>query len=219
MSQQLRFVTVEGGEGVGKSTFCTLLRERLAGMGWDVFQTREPGGTAIAQRIREIFLAPPGGETLSGLTELFLVSAARAQHVFGPIATTLSKPKGLVLCDRFHDSTRVYQGILGGNKSADIENLIATSIGTYEPTITFLLDCDLAVSQQRLAERARVSSESPSRFDAESEAFHQKLREAYLTIRQKFPQRITILDAQKNPTMLVDEALEILQSRGLLDDN
>ena len=107
------FISIEGGEGVGKTVFCQRLMDQLRQDGVDAVFTREPGGTAVSQKIREIFMNPPEGESLEALAELYLISAARVQHVARLIGPALDQGR-VVVCDRFYDSTRVYQGELGG---------------------------------------------------------------------------------------------------------
>lgn len=207
------FLSVEGGEGLGKSLFCRGIQHDLAKLTIDLFVTHEPGGTAVGQAVREIFLDPPKGVELNALTELFLLSAARAQHVLGPIKEKLAAGSW-VLCDRFFDSTRVYQGILGGVPCEELERVLSISIQNLTPNVTFLLDCDTEVVMERLKKRDQL--EGSSRFDSAPEEYHRQLREAYLEIAARFPQRFEILDASKEPELVRVEALERLASRGLI---
>ncbi len=208
------FISVEGGEGVGKTTFCRMLRHKLEKLGCEVLATHEPGGTQIGKKVREWFLSPPGDEPLMPLTELFLVSAARAQHVAGPIREFLRHDKAIVLCDRFHDSSRVYQGILGGNPKETLEMIIATSVSGIEPQLTFLLDCDAHAAMRRVG--ARGGQAELNRFDGGSLAFYEKLRSAYRSVAEQFPDRIVVLDAAQSEVDVVEQAWAELIHRKLL---
>lgn len=188
------FISIEGGEGVGKTVFCQRLMDQLRQDGVDAVFTREPGGTAVSQKIREIFMNPPEGESLEALAELYLISAARVQHVARLIGPALDQGR-VVVCDRFYDSTRVYQGELGGVSQELLEPILTQSTGGYEPLITLLLDCDVEIAQKRLA--SRFTEESGNRYDDASLDFHKKLRQSYLTVAQRFPERIQVQDASK----------------------
>lgn len=200
------FVTLEGGEGVGKSSLCQALRDALVKKGHEVVVTLEPGGTAVGRTIREIFLHPPEDQSLSVLTELFLVSAARAQHVADIIQPALTAGK-VVICDRFYDSTWVYQGVVGGIKLSEVEALSKLATAHLVPDVTFVMDCPVEVSLARIKSRLGPST----RFDDQDNAFHQKIREAFLSRAQNDPHRITVLDAQKSLDELVGLAMQAME--------
>ncbi len=204
-----RFISIEGGEGVGKSLFIRKLSEALKERQLDHLLTREPGGTLLGDRVRQLFLAPPEGEALSARAELLLISAARSQHVNLKIKPALAQGRW-VLCDRFYDSTRVYQGQLAGIASQELESIIAYSIDGCHPHLTFVLDCPATVAMQRVAIRAGAEAGPMNRYDGGSVAFYEKLRSAYLDLARAFPERVRVLDASQNPDQLLQDALAVL---------
>ena len=210
-----RFSTVEGGEGVGKSLFTANLAKALAAhpaLTRGLVVTREPGGTPTADLIRALFGKPAPGDPLSMTAEALLVSAARAQHVAVLIQPALSAGKW-VLCDRFADSTRVYQGVLGGLAAADLEPLIRFSTGGLTPDLTFLLDCDVATAQARLKRREAPRAGAIERYDDESKGFHTRLRDAYLSLQKNEPGRIIVIDAKTAPEAMSAAALAAVEAR------
>jgi dTMP kinase len=209
-----RFITIEGGEGVGKSLFQERLASRLGGRlgGRRLLTTREPGGTPAADKIRALLAAPPADDPLLIETEAFLVSAARAQHV-GRLIRPALKRGDWVLCDRFADSTRLYQGLLGGLPEALVETLIATSTQDLRPDLTFLLDCDVAVSLSRINGRSDPGRDPVKRYDDAKQAFHARLRQGYLDLLTRFPGRIVKLDAALPPEQVVAQACAAIETR------
>lgn len=192
---QARFVTLEGGEGVGKSTLLHGLIQWLKSKNIHAISTREPGGTLIADEIRRIFKSPPHGEEFYPETESLLVSAARAQHVTQVIQPALKQGKWVV-CDRFADSTRVYQGILGGVPMNELEWLIKYSTKGIEPDLTFLLDCDVTTAAGRIGGRGVMKNDDDTaRYDQASEQVHERLRQGFRRVAGFFPSRFYILDA------------------------
>lgn len=202
------FLSIEGGEGVGKSSFLKGLILYLEEQGQVVVATREPGGTPVAQAIRELFLHPPESDTLEPRTELFLMAAARAQHVSRVIKPALENGSW-VLCDRFCDSTRVYQGKIGGMPSDILEFSIEAAIDGCVPELTFLLDCPIEVALKRLSERAGKET----RFDQAVASFHERLREGFLELARSFPQRFALLDASKTQNEVLEQAQYELSKR------
>jgi dTMP kinase len=200
------FFTIEGGEGVGKSTFTNLLTAGLASLHDDVITTREPGGTPVADEIRNIFKSP--AEELAMSAETLLIAAARSQHMETKVKPALARG-AWVVCDRFIDSTRVYQGIVGGVQPRDIEWLIRFATGGLEPHLTFLLDCDPAVSQGRLVKRAGEAN----RYDDAASAFHIRVRQGFLRLAGFYPSRFYILDATLESAELARQALEEIERR------
>jgi len=206
------FISVEGGEGVGKSTFITGLEKTLSKLGRNVIVTREPGGTLLADRIREVFTHGSKEEPFTVEAELMLVSAARSQHVSHLISPALREGK-MVICDRFADSTRVYQGYLGKIDNEFMENIIDKTIYGRHPDITFLLDCDTEISQKRIHNRSLEEGQELSRYDAAADAVHKDLREGFLFYAKKFSERFVVLDASKNPAHVLEQALIHLEER------
>lgn len=184
------FITVEGGEGVGKSTNVAFIAELLRSHGHDVVLTREPGGTALAESIRQLLLAPRE-ESIAEMTELLLVFAARAQHLQQVIKPALANGQ-TVLCDRFTDATYAYQG--GGRGLdmrliAELEQLVQ---GVLRPDLTLLLDASVDVGHARASARS-----APDRFEMEQQAFFQRVRQTYLECAVREPQRFRVIDANR----------------------
>jgi dTMP kinase len=211
------FISCEGGEGVGKTLFLTSLSQKLKSLGVSTLVTREPGGTGIGEQIRQIFSHPPEGEPLTAEAELFLLSAARAQHVMHKVIPTLKRGVW-VLCDRYYDSTYVYQGLLRQLNHDFVDYVVQSSIYGIQPRLTFLLDCSTEVSFDRLQRREEEKSNGfrPTRFDKAQREQHESIRQAYLSLAKDFPQRIEILDAQLSARDMAEQALKILKSKGLL---
>ncbi|SDL89528.1 thymidylate kinase [Franzmannia pantelleriensis] len=190
MQQRGRFITLEGGEGVGKTTNVAWVCDWLSARGIEVVRTREPGGTPRAEAIRELLLDPTHDEPLDDDAELLLVFAARAQHLAQVIRPALARG-AWVVCDRFTDATFAYQGGGRGLSAARIAALEEFVQGELRPDLTLLLDMPLAAARQRLAARGS----RPDRFEREREAFFSRVREAYLARAEAAPQRIAVIDA------------------------
>lgn len=208
-----KFITVEGGEGVGKSVFTRALRQALEARSIDLVVTFEPGGTPTANRLREVFLAPPKDDPFLPEAEFCLVSAARAQHVGRKILPALNAGSW-VLCDRFADSARVYQGILGGLKQQDVENIVDFTTFGIEPDLTFVLDCAVEVSLDRLDKRGQnPTAQAVTRFDAAKKQSHQKIRECFLNLRERFPDRIVVLETDRPQDDILEAAMQVIAER------
>lgn len=182
-----RFLTLEGSEGVGKSTNLAFMAEQLRQAGIPLIVTREPGGTEIAEAIRELLLQPHG-EIMSDMTELLLVFAARAQHLSEVIRPALARGQW-VLCDRFTDATYAYQGAGRGmdlEVIARLESLVQQSL---QPDLTLVLDVDPAVGLSRIEARGE-----PDRFEQEKLAFFRRVRDNYLERASGDPGK-TVVDA------------------------
>ncbi len=184
-----QFITFEGGEGVGKSTNIEFCRQLLEQQGIEVIVTREPGGTEIAEIIREELLKKPHDERMSDVTELLLVFAARAQHIEALVKPALERGCW-VLCDRFTDSTIAYQGYGRGLELNLIEQLKSIAQLGVEPNKTFLLDAPIDVGMGRA--RARGPAD---RFEVEQLDFFNRVREGFLAIAEKSPQRVQLINA------------------------
>lgn len=206
------FITVEGGEGVGKSSFIQNLKKLLHDQLGDVQITREPGGTYTAEKLRSIFKLPSKADPLTKESELLIVAAARSQHITHFIKPNLVAGRW-VLCDRFIDSTLVYQGALGGLERNKIDNILAFASQNVQPDITFLLDCEIDISLKRLSQRSELEAQEPCRFDEQGRSFHEKVRKAYLSLAESAPGRIVKLDASKASMDSAIEAYSILQER------
>jgi dTMP kinase len=206
VSPRGKFITFEGLDGSGKSTQAKKLARSLRTRGVSVIVTREPGGTATGEKIREVLLHS-ANSALSPHTELALMFASRAQHVHEVILPALAEGR-TVLCDRFTDSTEAYQG--GGRKlgSKPVLQMHEILCGNLQPDLTILLDNDLAFSvdrarrrnQKRKGTRSEKSSEKDeNRFEQENRAFFGRVRHAYMAIANREPQRVHLVNARGTP--------------------
>lgn len=178
MAKQGRFITFEGGEGVGKSTNIAFCAEWLRQRGIPVLVTREPGGTPVAETIRERLLKAHHDEVMDPLAELLLVFAARAQHLNALIRPALAAGQW-VLCDRFTDSTIAYQGFGRGLAQEPIRQLKALVQQGLEPDCTFLLEAPLEVGLSRARGRASATGETVDRFETEQRAFFERVQQGF----------------------------------------
>jgi dTMP kinase len=194
------FLTLEGAEGVGKSTNIEYITQYLERRGIEYVLTREPGGTALAEKIRDLLLAVHE-EPMSELTELLLVFAARAQHLDKVIQPALSKGKWVV-CDRFTDATFAYQGAGRGLSVETIGQLQLLVQGQLRPDLTLILDLDPEIGLARASNRGELD-----RFELEQQSFFRHVRQGYLDIAQAEPERCKVIDASKP---LTDVKLDLL---------
>jgi len=185
-----KFITLEGIEGAGKSTVAKLAGDWLARAGIPVRLTREPGGTPLAEQVRQIVLGR-GPEPVSPVTETLLMFAARAQHVQGVIAPALARGEWVV-CDRFTDATRAYQGSGRGVDNGLIDALARAVHPRLVPDCTLLLDLSVRAGLARARQRPSASLD---RFEAEAAGFFEKVRAGYLVLARAEPQRFRIIDA------------------------
>ncbi|WP_235042063.1 dTMP kinase [Vreelandella profundi] len=195
MTKRGRFITLEGGEGVGKSTNVGFVAECLEAQGLEVVRTREPGGTERAEAIRALLLDPAPQEPLHVDAELLLMFAARAQHLAEKILPALARG-AWVVCDRFTDATFAYQGGGRGIPVARIAVLEAFVQQGLAPDLTLLLDMPEAAAKQRLESRLRDRSEKRDRFEQEHANFFQAVRGAYLARAEQAPERFAVINAQ-----------------------
>ena len=184
------FITLEGPEGAGKTTNRAYLAEQLQAQGFVVTLTREPGGTALAELIREILLAPHA-ETMAVDTELLLMFAARAQHLAQVILPALAEGK-IVICDRFTDATYAYQGGGRGLDCSRIALLEQFVQGDLRPDMTLLFDLPVEEGMARAVARGKLD-----RFEQEQQLFFEKVRQSYLQRAQNDPQRFRLVNAQQ----------------------
>jgi dTMP kinase len=209
-----RFITFEGGEGSGKSTQIQTLADRLNAAKLRTIVTREPGGSPGAEIIRHLVLSGMG-KLLGPEAETLLFAAARDDHVRTVIKPALGQ--GIwVLCDRFSDSTRAYQGSLGKVAPEVLNAMERVTIGDLKPDLTFILDVPVEIGMQRAA--ARRGSGAPDRFEAEDIKFHQQLRDAYRQIAAGEPQRCVLIDATADPGVVAAAIWTILRDRFFATD-
>src|SRR5215213_2136417 len=186
-----KFITFEGGEGAGKSTQGSMLAKRLRALGLGVVVSREPGGSAGAEAIRHVLLSG-AAKPLGPHAEAILFAAARADHLRQTIRPALERGQW-VISDRFADSTRIYQGVLGNVDARLIARLEKLTVGELGPDLTIILDIP---PEEGLARVTRRRGDAPvDRFEAEAFDFHKKLREAYLELAEREPERCVVINA------------------------
>ena len=183
-----QFITIEGGEGAGKSTQLRHLAASLRERGIDCLLTREPGGTAGAEAIRELIVQGPP-ERWRPLAELYLFLAAREDHLHRAILPALDRG-AWVLCDRFANSTRVYQGCAGGLGLELVDALQAPLLGSHRPDLTLVLDLPVELGMARCAARGAMS-----RFEAKGRDYHERIRAGFLQLASREPERFAVIDA------------------------
>ena len=196
-----RFITFEGGEGTGKSTQASMLAYRLKALAVGVVLTREPGGSAGAEIIRHVLLSG-AAKPLGPDAEAVLFAAARDDHLTSVIRPALTRGKW-VICDRFVDSTRVYQGTLGEVDARIIRRLERIIVADTMPDLTFILDVPAELGMDRATKR-RGKNEA-DRFETETIAFHMKLRDAYRAVAEAEPDRCILIDSQRPKEAVADE--------------
>jgi dTMP kinase len=204
-----KFITFEGGEGTGKSTQSALLGHKLVDLGLGVLLTREPGGSPGAEIIRHVLLSG-AAKPLGADAEAMLFAAAREDHVRCTIEPALAAGKWVV-CDRFADSTRVYQGALGQVDPRLIRGLERVSIGDLLPDLTLILDVPVDVTLKRIAKRR--GDAAPDRFEGESAAFHERLRDAFRELAALEPERCVVIDATAPRTQVAKKIWQAVQAR------
>ncbi len=202
-----RFITFEGGEGTGKSTQTRRLAERLKAAGLEVVTTREPGGSPGGEAIRAL-LVDGAADRWSATSETLLMYAARRDHIERVIAPALAR-RAWVICDRFLDSTRAYQGAAGGAPESLIGALEREVVGELFPDLTLVLDLSTAAGLKRAAHRAG----GEARFEGKGAAFHDRLRRAFLDIAAREPQRCAVVETAAPPAKVEAKVWSIVQAR------
>lgn len=197
------FITFEGGEGAGKTTQIRRLAQSLP----NAVITREPGGTPEGDALRNVFIEQKGHEWPPRAL-LLLMFSARVLHTEKFIRPSLAQGK-TVICDRYTDSTRVYQGYAGEVPLADIEQIKQASIGNFEPDLTFILD----IKPEEGLKRTAIRSGNGDTFEAKGLAFHEKLRQGYLTIAKENPSRCVVIDATQDEDSIAAQILKEIEAR------
>lgn len=212
-----RFVTFEGGEGAGKSTQIARLANSLRGAGIEAVITREPGGSPLAERIRDLLLDPQAGAR-SALTETLLFSAARADHIDTVIAPSLDAGQW-VLSDRFADSTRAYQGAADGVSREMLDGLEAAVLRGHVPDLTVLLDLPAEEGLRRANVRANDTTPdgAQDRFELRDIAFHNRLRDGFLAIAAAARDRFIVIDATQDVEVIADGIWSTVRARFEVD--
>ncbi len=204
------FITFEGGEGTGKSTQIKMLADRLERLGREVVLTREPGGTPLAEAVRAVLLDPAHGP--DGLVEVFLLEAARRDHVGGVIRPALDRG-AVVLCDRFADSSWVYQGIVRGLGVEVVERLNLLATGGLDPDLTLVFDMEPRIALGRALDRNSEVESREGRLDEEPIEFHEHVREGFLKLADRWPNRVRILNAAGDPDEVFKRVVRLLPEK------
>lgn len=199
------FITFEGPEGAGKTTIIQMIAERLAEKNIDVLATREPGGIEIAEKIRTIILNP-AHTAMDERTEALLYAAARSQHYFEKVQPALDAGQ-LVICDRFIDSSLAYQGYARGIGVDEVLSINEFAIGKKLPDVTILFDLPPEVGLARIH---ATDKREVNRLDVESLPFHQKVREGYLQLVERYPERIRVVNADQHIEHVVEDVWLLL---------
>jgi dTMP kinase len=205
-----KFITLEGPEGSGKSTQAKMMIRRLGELGIEAMYTREPGGTALGEEIRNILQHNQAGEAPCERAELLLFEASRNQLVEKVIRPALEKGTW-VICDRFVDSTTAYQGYGRGLPVDEVKSIHHFTINNVSPDLTLLLDLSIETGFERIAQRFLELGESADRFEQEERAFHERVRQGYLKLATEEPGRFRIIDASQNPEAVSASIWKILQ--------
>lgn len=204
-----RFITFEGGEGTGKSTHAARLAERLKAFGVGVHLTREPGGSPGAEIMRYVILSGVA-KPLGAEAEAMLFAAARDDHLKTVIRPALKRGVW-VICDRFADSTRVYQGVAGNVDTRSIRALERIIVGETKPDLTFILDVPVKVGMERAA--LRRGSTGADRFENEAVTFHEKLRDGFLMLAASEPERCVLIDATASRDEVAEQIWRVVNER------
>jgi dTMP kinase len=205
-----RFITLEGGEGAGKTTQLRRLSDALRSDGHDVLSSREPGGSPGAEEIRALIVSGELGRW-DAVTEALLLYAARRDHLERTIRPALAAGRW-VLCDRFADSTMAYQGYGHGLGRAAVADLHRAAIGDFRPDLTLILDLPVETGLRRAAKRAGQGI-AEDRFERMGRAFHQRLREGFLDIARQEPDRCRVIDADRDADAVAADLIAAVRDR------
>lgn len=209
------FITLEGGEGTGKSTQVKMLGAALAAAGLDAVMTREPGGTDQAERIRNLMIQRDAGN-FDPLTEAMLMMSARREHLVNKIWPSMEQGKWVV-SDRFVDSTRAFQGYGMGLDQGLIDRIYQMIAGDFQPDLTFVFDIDaekgLSRSLKQLAVTADKNESTEDRYERMGVPFHNRLRNGFLEIAKRFPDRCVIIDAAQDIATIHGQILKTIETR------
>ncbi|MDI1226915.1 MAG: dTMP kinase [bacterium] len=209
------FITLEGGEGTGKSTQVKMLGAALSSAGVDAVLTREPGGTDQAERIRNLMIQRDAGN-FDPLTEAMLMMSARREHLVNKIWPSMEQGKWVV-SDRFVDSTRAFQGYGMGLDQGLIDRIYEMIAGVFQPDLTFVFDIDaekgLSRSLKQLAVTADKNESTEDRYERMGVPFHNRLRQGFLDIAKRFPDRCVIIDASQDIATIHGQILKTIETR------
>lgn len=200
------FITLEGGEGSGKSSVIKLIVEKLQKEGYQVLQTREPGGVKIAEEIRNIIL-DKANTSMDGKTEALLYAASRRQHLVEKVIPALEKGM-IVISDRYIDSSLVYQGVARGIGIQEVYEMNLFAIDKILPNLTLILDIEPEIGLQRINKN---NQREVNRLDLESLSFHHKVRDGYLKLKDLYPERLEIVDASKSLEEVFENCYSLIE--------
>ena len=203
------FISFEGSEGCGKTTQINRLADRLQKANLEVVATREPGGTDIGEEIRHLLKHASAAENMCPESELLLFAASRAQLVREVIAPALLDGK-VVLCDRFLDSTTVYQGVARELSADPVQSINKFAVGDLMPDLTIVMDIPAELGLERIKQR---TSALPDRLEQESIDFYQRVREGYLLLAKSMPKRFLVIDGSRDPSVIEKEIYEKVSDR------
>ncbi len=210
-----KFITIEGGEGAGKSTQVVRLCARLQGRGLDVVATREPGGSEAALEVRRL-LVEGAVDRWDPLSELLLHSAARREHLVATVRPALEAGKWVV-SDRFADSTMAYQGYGHGLAREAVESVTGLVVGETKPDLTIILDLPVETGLARAHERGRADHSVEDRYERMGAEFHERLREGFIDIARREPERCIMVDAGADADAVAEEVWRAVSERLNLD--
>ncbi len=205
------FVSFESSEGCGKSTQIALLRDRLTERGLDILLTREPGGTAIGEKVRGLLQYAPEGEKMTSEAELLLFAASRAQLVREVIEPALAKGRW-VLADRFLDSTTVYQGAGRKLDSGEVAGINRFAVGDCLPDLTIVLDMEVGAARRR-AQRASGAEGVHDRMEHQEATFYERVRTGYLELAKRHSERMVVIDADASPDEVAEKIWSVIRGR------
>ena len=197
------FITFEGPDGSGKTTVSTAVTQKLQEAGYDTVYTREPGGIDIAEQIRSVIL-DPANTAMDSKTEALLYAAARRQHLVEKVLPALAEGK-VVICDRFVDSSLAYQGVGRGLGMDEVLSINEFAIEGHTPDKTLYLDIDPQTGLDRIQGR-----ENKDRLDQEKIEFHNRVCEGYRQVRERFSERIIVIDASRQPEQVIENCVEVI---------
>jgi dTMP kinase len=206
---QPKFITFEGSEGCGKSTQITLLADWLQQRGASVVRLREPGGTPLGEAVRHLLKYDPAGHGMSAESELLLFAASRAEVARKVIRPALAAGRW-VICDRFHDSTTVYQGVARGLDPAAVDAVNALALGGLAPALTLFLDLPPAEARARMLRRPRPVGQA-DRMESEPPEFYEKIIDGYRRLAAREPRRVKTIDAAGDRPAVFGKILEEVQ--------
>jgi len=206
-----KFITLEGPEGSGKSTQAKMMIRRLAEVGIEAMYTREPGGTALGEEIRNVLQHNQAGESPCERAELLLFEASRNQLVEKVIRPALAEGTW-VICDRFIDSTTAYQGYGRGLPVDEVKAIHHFTVNDVTPDLTLLLDLEVETGFERITQRYLALGESADRFEQEDRSFHERVREGYLKLAEEEPARFRIVNAAQEPENVSRDVWDVIKS-------